>query len=261
MNLATLSGPRWLYLRDLLFELVVRDMKLRYQRSLLGMAWSLLNPLAQLIVLSFVFGVVLPLNIPSYTVFLFCGLLPWSWFQTSLYTGSAAVVTQPELVRRPGFPTAILPVVTVSTQLLHFLIALPILLVFLILNDITLTAWIFTLPAIILVQYLFTLSLVYFLSSINVFFRDTQYLINIALLLGFYLSPVFYDPSSIPAPYQWLYNLNPMVALINSYRSVLMYGEPAEWFPLLVIWLVSAVLLSLGMRVFNSARTTFVEEL
>lgn len=257
----TSRGMKWLYLRDLLFELVARDMQLRYKRSMLGLAWSLINPLLQLLVLSFVFKTILPLNIPAYPAFLFCGLLPWTWFQSAIFAGSSAVVDQPELIRRPGFPVAILPVVTVTTQLVHFLLALPILAVFIALNGIPLSAWMWGLPGIIVVQFVLTLSISYFLSALNVFFRDTQYLIGIALLLGFYLSPVFYDPSSIPAHIAWLYNLNPMVTIIVSYRSALLYNEAIAWAPLGVILTASLGLLWVGIKVFRSASQAFVEEL
>ena len=113
---------RWLYVRDLLQTLVARNMKLRYKRSVMGFAWSLLNPLAQLLVFSFVFTTVLPLNIPNYTVFLFTGLLPWTWFSGGLIEATEAIVGNRELIRRPGFPTAVLPVITILSHLVHFLL-------------------------------------------------------------------------------------------------------------------------------------------
>ena len=114
---------RVVYVRDLLHVLVARDMKLRYKRSILGVAWSLLNPLAQALVFSFVFVSVLPLNIPDYPLFLLAGLLAWNWFNSSLMLATGAIVDNRELIRRPGFPAAILPVVTVASDLIHFLIA------------------------------------------------------------------------------------------------------------------------------------------
>ena len=109
------------YLRDLLFTLVGRDMKLRYKRSILGIAWSLLTPLAQLAVFYLTFDVLLPLNIPNYLAFLFSGVLVWNWFQGSLYQATSTIVDNRELIKRPGFPAAILPTVTVASHLIHFL--------------------------------------------------------------------------------------------------------------------------------------------
>ena len=250
-----------IYLRDLLRELIGRDIKLRYKRSLLGIVWSLLNPLMQLIVLSLIFRIVLPLDIPNYNTFLFTGLLVWTWFQTSLFTATGAIVDNRELIRRPGFPAAILPVVTVATNFIHFLLALPILLVFLLISGIPFSDAMLALPLLFVVQFLFTLSLVYFIATLHVRFRDTQYLLGIALLLGFYLSPIFYEASVIPQQYQLLYRLNPMVTLIEAYRSILIQGEFPSFLNLLLLSLISLILLWVGYRLFKYGRAQFVEEL
>src|SRR5690606_19580849 len=110
-------------LYDLLAIMVMRDMKLRYKRSVMGIAWSLLNPLAQLAVFGFVFRFVLPLDIPNYTAFLFIGILAWSWFQGSLQQATGAIVENGALIGYPGFPVAVLPVVTVTSHLVHYLLA------------------------------------------------------------------------------------------------------------------------------------------
>lgn len=253
--------PRFPYLIDLLRELIVRDIKLRYKRSLLGIAWSLVNPLAQLLVFSLIFGLVLPLNIPNYPSFLFTGLLAWNWFQTSLHAATGAIVDNRELIRRPGFSAMILPVVTVATNFIHYLLALPILLTFLWINGIPLKTTGLALPAIFAVQFLFTLSLAYFVATLHVTFRDTQYLLGIVLLLGFYLSPVFYDASAIPERFQMVYRLNPMVVLIDAYRRTLLQGQSPAALELLALSLLSAGLLWISYRTFVSASARFAEEL
>jgi lipopolysaccharide transport system permease protein len=182
-------ASRLTYLRDLLSVLVSRDLKLRYKRSALGFGWSLLNPFAQMLVLSFVFSRVLPLNIPDYPAFLISGLLVWGWFSSALYQSTDAIVGNRELIRRPGFPPAILPVVTVASQLVHFLLALPVLFVFLAFNHIPLSIAYLALPVLIAIQFVFTLSLAYLASTFHVTYRDTQYLLGIFLLLGFYITP------------------------------------------------------------------------
>lgn len=252
---------RLIYLRDLLKELVARDMKLRYKRSILGIVWSLINPLVQLLVLQFIFGLVLDLGIPNYAVFLFIGLLVWTWFQTSLLNGASVIVDNPDLIRRPGFPVAVLPVVTVLTHLIHFLLALPILFGFLIFSDIQLTAAMLTLPLLMLLQFLLTLSLSYFLAATHVSFRDTQYLLGLVLMLGFYLSPIFYDASAIPEGYQWLYHLNPMVGLIEAYRVILIHGALPNLLTTFTLFGISVVALMIGHIVFKRVSYRFVEEI
>ena len=250
-----------LYLRDLLFQLVGRDLKLRYRGSILGMAWSLLNPLAQLLVFNLVFRTILPLNIPDYTIYLFIGLLAWSWFQSSLMGAATAIVDSRTLIKRPTFPVAILPMVVILSNLLNFLLALPILFFFLWLAGIQLGALIFFLPIIIALQALFTLSLSYFVATFHVFFRDTQHLVGVFLFLLFYLTPIFYNADVIPTRYQMLYRLNPVLQLLEAYRDILLNNSWPSAFSLLLVGGASVVGLFFGYHVFIRASYRFVEEL
>jgi lipopolysaccharide transport system permease protein len=256
-----LSNRRWFYVRDLLRTLVARDMKLRYKRSVMGFAWSLLNPLAQLLVFGFVFTTVLPLNIPNYTVFLFSGLLPWSWFSGALNEATSAIVGNRELIRRPGFPTPVLPVVTVMSHLVHFVLALPVLLLFLVAAGIPLTRSILALPLVIIIQFIFILSLAFLLATVHVTFRDTQYLLNILLMLAFYLTPVLYDSTAIPQRFYLIYLLNPMYHFINAYRAILLHGVWPDFIALGLVGAAASVLLLLGYWYFIITSFQFVEEL
>jgi len=258
---ASFPGQRLIYMRDLLLTLVGRDMKLRYKRSILGIAWSLLTPLAQLAVFYLTFDVLLPLNIPNYPAFLFSGLLAWNWFQGSLYQATSAIVDNRELMKRPGFPAAILPAVTVSSNLIHFLLALPILFIFLLLGGTGLTSAVLTLPLVIAIQFILTLSLAYFTATFYVTFRDTQHLLGVLLNLLFFLTPVFYKVSDLPAQYQTLYHLNPMVHLIESYRAILLTGILPDGISLLLLTVVAIAILALGYYVFRKASDHFVDHL
>jgi lipopolysaccharide transport system permease protein len=250
-----------LYIYDLLRELVVRDMKLRYKRSVLGIVWSLLNPLFQMLVFIFLSRRVLSLDIPNYPSFVFTGVLAWSWFQSALLLTTGAITCDRELIKRPGFPAAILPVVTVTTNLIHFLLALPVLLLFLVLGGGRLTGAILTLPLVILLQFLLLLGLGYLAAAVQVTFRDTQHLLGVFLMLLFYLTPVFYDASMVPARYQTFYRLNPMLHLITAYRAILIQGNLPDLRVLLALGVLVGVLLWLGHTVFTRASYRFVEEL
>lgn len=249
------------YIWDLLYELVTREIKLRYKRSVLGIAWSLLNPLAQLLVFNLVFRWILPLNIPNYAAYLFTGLLAWNWFQAALISGAGVIVEHRELVRKPGFPIPVLPVVTVAVNFVHYLLALPILILFLLISKIPITLAIISLPVLFAIQFLFTLSLIYFVATLQVTFRDTQYLMGIALLLGFYLTPIFYNVAAIPTKYQAVYRLNPMVGLVEAYHSVLLDGNFPSMNGLLALSLVTMALLYIGYHIFIRASYQFAEEL
>jgi len=256
-----IHGRRLTYLYDLLREMVVRDMKLRYKRSVLGIVWSLFNPLIQMAVFTFLSGRVLSLEIPNYPSFVFTGVLAWSWFQGALLLTAGAITDNRELIRQPGFPTAILPVVTVTTHLIHFLLALPILLLFLVLGGARLTSAILVLPLVTVLQFLLILSLGYLAATVHVTFRDTQHILGVFLMLLFYLTPVFYDASILPARYQAFYRLNPMMHLITAYRAILIHGNLPDLGALLALGVLVGVLLWLGHMVFKRASTRFVEEL
>jgi lipopolysaccharide transport system permease protein len=252
---------RIVHLRDLVRELVMRDMKLRYKRSFLGIIWSLLNPLLQLLVFSFVFGLLLPLNIPHYASFLLTGVLAWSWFASSLLSSTGAIVDNRELIKRPGFPAAVLPTVTVTSHLVHFLLALPVLFICLLLDVGRITGAAAALPVIIVLQFVLTLSLAYLVATFHVTFRDTQYLLGVLLQLLFFLTPVFYTLAIIPEQYRHLLSFNPMVPLIEAYRSILILGQLPESASLFTLAVSSTALLIISYLVFMQASCHFAEEL
>lgn len=250
-----------IYYRDLIRELVTRDLKLLYKRSALGVAWTLINPLLQLLVFAFVFRSVLLVNIPQYASFAFSGLLIWTWTQTSLFQATGLITGSRSLIRQPGFPIAVLPIVTVTTGLIHFLLAMPVLLIFLVVDGVQLTANIFLLPVLLTLQFLLTVSLAYPLAALNVTFRDTQHTLGVLLQLMFYVLPIFYDLSQVPQHLQAIYQFNPMVALLTSYRAILIYGQSPDWHSLASLALVAGFLLPIGYRIFKRQSQRFVEEI
>ena len=261
---ASVSQPlqrKFIYQYDLIRELVVRDIKLLYKRSIFGVGWTLIAPLLNLAVFVFVFQVVLVLDVPNYSSYVFTGLLVWTWFQTSLFQSAGVIISNRALIRQPGFPKTILPVVIVMTGLVHFVLALPVLIIFLVIDGIQLNSVIFLLPILQLLQFLLTLSLAYFLAAINVTFRDTQHTLGVLLQMFFYLTPIFYDVSNVPSELQYLYGLNPMVHLVTAYRSLLIDGTLPALMPLLWIGFGSLILLPLGHKLFLNQSGRFVEEL
>jgi len=253
----------WIQRRDLLVGLVSREIKLLYNRSALGIAWMLLNPLMQLLVYAFVFGVLLVNNsVPNFTSFIFSGLLVWTWFQSSLTEATGAIVYNRSLIRQPGFPVAVLPVVNVATGLIHFVMSLPILLIFLWIDGVQLSAKLLLLPPLMALQFALTVSAAYALASLNVTFRDTQHTLGVLLQMLFYFSAIFYQ---VPEQYSQIFQFNPVLVLINGYRFILLGPEAAtasfSWVPVLVLTAVTAVLLPLGHRLFQHQSERFVEEL
>ena len=252
---------RLIYLLDLVRELVVRDLKIRYKRSILGILWALALPLAQMLVFGFLFGVVLPSHVSRFSSYVLSGLLAWSWLQSSLILAAGSITANRDLIKRPGFPAAVLPGVTVTTNLIHFVLALPVLFGVLLADGTQLTPAVLTLPLIIALQFVVTLGVAYAVAALNVTVRDTGHILILMLMLVFYLTPVFYDASLIPVAYQPIYNLNPIVQILAAYRSVLLYGQLPDWKPVMVLLCGGMGLLWLGYRAFARASLNFVEEL
>jgi lipopolysaccharide transport system permease protein len=236
-------------------------MKLRYRGSFLGMAWTLLNPIAELLVLLFIFKTVLPLSIPNFAAFLFTGLLVYGWFQSSLFFATVSIVNNRDLVRRPDVPLIVLPIVSIATTLVHFLLSLPVLIVLLMVTRVPITTAVFALPFLLAVQFVLTLALAYPLATVHVWFRDTQYLLRVALQLLFYLTPIFYQPETIPVRYRALYNVNPMVAVVEAYRDILVRGRFPAAPALLMVVAISVGLLVPGIAAFRRVSPRFVDEL
>lgn len=254
-------GNRALYTRDLLRELIARDLKVRYKRSYLGIIWSFMTPLCQIAIFSFLFTRVIPLEIPHYTAFVFVGILAWNFFSGGLSSSADAVVSNPELARRPGFPVAVLPVLAVANGFVHFLLTIPVLLLVVILGGgrpgLTLTA----LPLVVFLQFYLIVGFAYLIAACNVRFRDTQHLVGVLLLGSFYLTPIFYGIENVPEHYRFLYDFNPMAKILTAYRDILIYNRLPETEGLLMVFVVGCLFLAIGYTVFERARSRFVEEL
>lgn len=249
------------YLWDLLRSLVDRDMKLMYKRSTLGVAWTLISPLLQLLVFILVFQLIIKIDIPQYSSYVFTGLLVWNWFQTSLFQATGIIISSRALIRQPGFPPAVLPITVVTTGLIHLVLALPILVVFLLIDGAKLTPLVLILPLLQIIQFALTVTFAYFLAALNVTFRDTQHTLGVLLQLWFYLTPIFYELKNIPDRIWYIYGLNPMVHIVTAYRQILIWGVQPDWLALAIISAVTLALLPVGYRLFKRQSLRFVEEI
>ncbi len=245
---------------DVVTDLVVREFRLRYRRSVLGWVWAIAQPLARLLILSFVFTRILPLHIDDYGVFLFTGLIGWSWFAAAVSTATSSAIDRADLLFRPGLPRAVVPVVSVLTDAIDYLAALPVLAVFLLLGP-GIPATTLILPAILVVQLLLILGIGFASCAANVYMRDVRLLIDTGLLLGFYLTPVFYAPSSVPDRYSAVVTLNPMAQLLIAQRDVLVEGRLPGLVPFFVLTVVSMATFVAGYAVYRAVSPTFVDEL
>lgn len=205
----------------LLYQLTLKAIKSRYKQSVIGYAWILLNPLVQLFVYSFVFSIVFsfPTNNIPYPIFLFVGLLPWIYFQTSLASATLSLVDNSDLLRKVNFPREILPYSVILSKTVDFFFAFILLLLFMLIYQIPIQFSILWALPLFFIQIILMTGFSLLFSTLNLFYRDTQYLINLLLLIWLYLTPVVYSLSLVPGKYIFVYKLNPMVGIIEGYRS------------------------------------------
>ncbi|MCL4811781.1 MAG: ABC transporter permease [Vicinamibacteraceae bacterium] len=252
--------------RGLVQSLVVRELKARYRGSVLGFFWSFINPLLLLLVYTFVFSVVLPgthaPEIEPYALFLFCGLLPWTWFSSSLNESAGVLISGGNLIKKVLFPAEVLPIVTVLANMVHFFFGLPILALFLVYYDAPLQlselVWF---PVVVLVQLLLTLGFGLFLSALTVHFRDIRDILSNLLTFWFFATPIIYPMTMAPGMGKTLLNLNPFTHLAVSYQEILFYdGNFGHWKWLLALGAASVVLFLAGYFIFDRLRDSFAEE-
>jgi len=247
---------RWLAL-----ELIARDLKLRYRGSALGFAWTLLNPLLFMGVYVLVFGIYLKIGIPNYAVYLLSGLLPWVWFSNALMQGTTAILDGRMYVGKTIFPAEALVLVPVCSNFVNFLFSLPVLVAVVVLFHGSLGLPLLALPAIVVIQMIFTLAVLFFVATLNVFYRDFQQLMTYAVMLFFYLTPIFYQASHVPPAIRPFVEASPIAVLVRGYQQVFYANEWPDLASFAYLLVVAVVLLVLGHAFFKRHKESFGEYL
>jgi len=261
--------PRY---RGLIQTLVVRELKARYRGSVLGFFWSFINPLLLLLIYSFVFSVLLDVRdryADPYALFMFVGILPWTWFSSSLNEASNSLIANGNLIKKVLFPAEVLPIVTVLANMVHFFLALPILAGFLIYFEffgggrISLhPAELVWLPAVVIVQLILTTALALLLSALTVHFRDIRDILSNLLTFWFFATPIIYTWRTMAdLGFMRYLNLNPFTHLAISYQELLFFPENAfgHWKWLLALGGASVVLFLACYWIFDRLRDSFAE--
>ena len=252
--------------RALISSLVARELKARYRGSALGFVWSFINPLLLLLIYSFVFTVVLPgvhpPELEPFALFMFCGILPWTWFSSSLLESANVLVAGGNLIKKVLFPAEVLPIVSVLAGLVNFCLSLPILAAFLVYYHVAVEPTdLLWFPVIVAIQLLLTLGLALLVSSLTVHFRDVRDLLQNLLTLWFFATPIIYPISQVPPRVRRLLNVNPFTHLAVAYQEVLFRPGPFTQFSrLLAVGLMSILVFLFGYFVFDRLRDTLAEE-
>ncbi|HET9317690.1 MAG TPA: ABC transporter permease [Vicinamibacteria bacterium] len=249
--------------RPLIRSLVSRELKARYRGSVLGFFWSFINPLLLLVTYGIVFIYILPARrspaMEPYLLFFACGILPWTWFQSSLAEASGVLIAGGNLIKKVLFPAEVLPVVTVCTNLVQMLLALPVLAVFLLYHGrLAPAAVLVVLP--IAVQLVFVLGLALFVSSLTVHFRDIQSILGHLLHVWFFATPVLYAYADLGPRMKAILRFNPMTHVVVSYQQTLFEGRFDHWRGLGAAAVVAVATYAVGAWLFDRLRDTLAEE-
>jgi lipopolysaccharide transport system permease protein len=251
--------------RGLISSLVARELKARYRGSIFGFLWSFINPLLLLLIYSFVFTTIIPNEEPKtkpYALFMFCGILPWTWFSSSLSDAAGSLIAGGNLIKKVLFPAEVLPIVNVLANMVHFFLGLVILIVFLVIYRHPPDAWdLFWFPVAVLVQLVFTCALGLLLAALAVHFRDIRDILANVLTLWFFATPIIYPYFQANVQkFRPLFNANPFTHLAISYQEILFfYGPIGHWRWLLALGLASVVLFLGCYWVFDRLRDSFAE--
>jgi len=247
--------------RELYYALTVREIKVRYKQTTLGIGWAILQPLALTIIFTVVFSFLLNFgsgNAP-YPVFAYSALLVWTFFSNAITFGSLSVVTNGNLVSKIYFPRELLPFATITASLFDFVIASLIFLLMFFYFDLKITPNLFYLFLIIPCIFFLTSGLSLILSALNVIFRDVRFILPMALQVIFYATPIIYSLNNIPDKYHKYFALNPLAPLIDSFRDVTVLGQKPDLLPLFIAFLVSLIIFIGGLIFFRMKEKVFAD--
>lgn len=252
--------------RDLLWHMVVRHLRGQYKQSVLGYAWAFVNPLSQMVIMSFVFSTILRVGTglgddTPYPLFLFVGLVPWLFFSAALASGTDSVVGASSLVTKVYFPREVLPTAAVLSKLIDLFFGLVILGMLMVYFGHPPEATSYWFPFLFAIHLVFVLGLTFPLAALNLYFHDVRFLVGVVLTLWFYLTPVLYPASRIPDKYSWVFDLNPNATFIDAYRRVVLQGESPDFEKVLVGAVIAVVTFVVGYYIFKAMEPGFADSI
>ena len=251
----------WHY-REMIISLVKRDLKGRYKGSAMGFLWTMINPLLQLAVYTFVFSVIMPSGVERFYLFLFVALVPWLFFSTCLSTGTTVIFAQQEMVKKIYFPRQILPISFTISQFVNMLLSFVVIFIVLIFSGIKFNfKALACLPIIMLIQFILCLGITFVVSALTVYLRDLEYILSIISMAWMYLTPILYPIENVPEAYRGICYINPMTSIIVAYRDLLYSSKVPEMGTLVIAVFMGILLLAIGLVSFEHLQRHFAEEL
>ncbi len=244
--------------RELIWALALRELTVRYKRSVLGFLWALLNPALLMLVLTLVFSNIMTFNIPHYAIFLLSVLLPWTFFGQTLSYAVESVVANGDLIKKVATAKLVFPVAAVISNMINLLLSLiPLAILVLVLHHPFYLSWLY-LPVALIALAIFTTGVSFFFATANVYYRDITHIVQTLLQVLFYVTPIVYALEIFPARYRWLFRLNPLVYLFDGFREPVYYGRlPTEGY-VVASFLCAFIALIVGFAFFRKHQDEFV---
>jgi lipopolysaccharide transport system permease protein len=246
---------------DLVLVLTQKEIKVRYKSNVLGYLWSVAHPLAFALVFFIAFKVIMRIQMENYSLFLIAGLFPWQWLANSVGMAPNMFIGNASIIKKVNFPRNIIPLAMVLQDMFHFILAIPVIILFMIFaQQSPYVSWLYAIPMLLCIQLVMTYGLSLLVSSINLFFRDMERLTGIAMMLFFYLTPIVYPVEMIPERFRYLMDFNPLAPLMISWRNMFLSGtlEPKY---LMVSAAYAIVFFALGYAVYKKLSCKFAEVL
>ena len=247
--------------RSMIQMLVRRDLRGKYKGSVLGFAWTFINPLLQLAVYTMVFSVVMRSGIDRYAIFLFVALIPWLAMANSVTGGATCVIGQQNLVSKIHFPRQVLPITTVVTCFVNMLLCMIVVLIVCAFTVGLNLAVLWYLIPVILVEFILALGIAFLVSGLTVYFRDLEHILSIFVMAWQFLSPVMYSVDMVPEQYRVLFMINPMTSVITAYRQILYYKTAPDLSTMLTALGMGLLFLIIGWFAFLRLERHFAEEM
>jgi len=261
--MSSLTGEIFEILRykELLRNLVTRDIKVRYKRSVLGFVWVMLNPLLMMLVMSMVFSGLFKVSTPNYTSYLLSGIILWNFFSQSTTTAVVSLISNSVLIKKIYIPKAVFPLSVVLSAVVNFLFSLVPLLLIIYLTGGFLSSRIYLLPVILVLVALFSFGIALLLSTLTVFFHDTIYIYDVLLMIWMYMTPIFYPESIIPQKFSFILHLNPFYYYVAVFRGALYLDVSSVFVKLLYGFLFSLASLTAGWFCYSANKDKIVYHL
>ena len=239
---------------------VKKDIRGKYKGSFLGVLWSFINPLLSVIVYAIVFRYIMRFSIDNYLIYLISGIIPWTSFTSAINSGMNSILFNADIIKKVYFPRIILPISGVTSCLVNFLISCIIIVIFAFFSEVGISINLVWLFLIVIIQYFFTLGIVFILSAVEIYVRDIEHIVNFLISMLFYVTPILYTKDYVPEKFAFILKINPLSYIIDAYHNIFYYKQVPNFVDLGIIGLISFLALIFGYLVFNKLQKGFAEE-